>query len=150
LHTCGDQTLAPRYFLANPIQCGTRDVVRPGDYQAEVAVAQPKPGGRIRTQKLRGRSLQRVPVTLEPQQPPGTQRLGSRLDLVHPLPAHRATTGYSDPADPAARFDRRPGDAELSRTEQVGNVEQLETVAQVGFVGPVALHRIGIAHTRER
>ena len=91
-----------------------------------------------------------VPCWSEAHSSPFAPACLARLDhLVELLARVAADTRHADALDLATSFQRVAEDRELAVCQHVAQVDQLQTIAQVGLVRAVAIDRLGVGQPRE-
>ena len=75
--------------------------------------------------------------------------LGELGELVEVLAAETSAARAGQGADTAAPFDRALEDAEAGVAHELGDVADLEAVAEVGLVAAEAQYRLAVRHLRE-
>ena len=102
-------------------------------------------------EELGGRTGKGVGLDLEPDQALGAKRAGILGQAVEVLAAVAiGTLGGTEPPDPMAELPGLLQDLELGQVGDVGDVFQLEAVAEVGPVAAKPLHGVVVLDARER
>src|SRR5436305_14998449 len=97
-------------------------------------------------QELRRRALELTVRALEPDQTTCPCGLCPSLDLVHLLARERDAAGNANASHASTLRDRGTRNAELRVTEHVAGIEELQSIAEVGPIGAISLHRVGVCH----